>query len=142
LSHVARYIQGFAFLVFGLNGFLHFLPNPPAPPTAALNFAGALMATGYMMPLIKGTEVISGLLLLTNRFVPLSLALIAPVIVNIFAFHAFLAPSGMALPIVLLATELFLAYSYRDAFAPMLRARVAPAEGSRVESHRTIGAHA
>jgi hypothetical protein len=125
LATGARLVQGSAFLVFGLNGFLHFLPMP-APPPAAGAFFGALFATGYMLPLIKGTEVVTALLLLSNRFVPLALALIAPVLVNIVAFHAFLAPSGIALPLLLLATELTLAWSYRGAFASMLRTRVAP----------------
>jgi hypothetical protein len=121
----ARILQGAAFLTFGLNGFLNFLPMP-APPPAAGAFFGALFATGYMLPLIKSTEVLTGVLLLTNRFVPLALALIAPVLVNIVAFHAFLAPAGIALPLFLLATELVLAWSYRKAYAPMLRAVVAP----------------
>jgi len=121
----ARYVQGAAFLLFGLNGFLQFLPAPPMPDAAAA-FGGALFATGYMFPLIKGTEELTAVLLLSNRFVPLALALIAPIVVNIVAFHAFLAPSGMILPLLLLATELFLAWSYRGAFAPMLRARVQP----------------
>jgi hypothetical protein len=67
--------------------------------------------------------VAAGLLLLSNRCVPLALALLAPILVNIIAFHAFLAPSGLALPLVLLGLELYLARSYRDAFAPMLQAR-------------------
>src|SRR5512140_3264760 len=124
LSNVTRLVLGGGFTLFGLNGFFHFLPMPPAPPAAG-TFLGALVATGYMFPLIKSTEVISGLLLLGNRYVPLALALLAPVLVNIVAFHAFLAPAGLALPLVLLAAELYTAWSYRDAFAPMLRARVA-----------------
>lgn len=122
LPAAARVVLGVAFFVFGLNGFLHFLPQPPLAGPAA-NFAGALFATGYMFPLLKGTEVVAGLLLLSNRFVPLALALLAPVLINIVAFHAFLAPSGLALPIILLALELYLACSYRDAFAPMLQAK-------------------
>jgi hypothetical protein len=129
----ARILQGAAFLTFGLNGFLHFLPMP-APPPAAGAYLGALFATGYMFPLIKGTEVLTGVLLLANRFVPLALALIAPVIVNIVAFHAFLAPAGLALPLVLLVTELVLAWSYRNAYAPMLRGVTAPA-ASNDEAH-------
>ena len=82
--------------------------------------------SGYFFPLLKATEVTAGLLLLSNRFVPLALALLAPVLVNIIAFHAFLAPAGLPIPIVLLAGELYLAWSYRDAFALMLRARVEP----------------
>jgi len=106
----ARVLLGLIFVVFGLNGFLHFLPQPPmsGPPA---DFAGALAATGYMFPLIKGTEVVGGALLLAGRFVPLALTVLAPVIVNIFAFHAFLAPAGMALPIAIVALTVFLAWS-------------------------------
>lgn len=131
IAHIARYLLGGGFLLFGLNGFIQFLPAPPPPPPAALDFVLALIGTGYMFPLIKGTEVIAGLLLLGNRFVPLALALLAPVVVNIVAYHLFLAPSGLLLPLALLAAELWLAYSYRDAFAPMLRARVEPRGAER-----------
>lgn len=121
----ARGVLGLIFFVFGLNGFLHFLPQPPmsGPPA---EFLGAIVATGYLFPLLKGTEVAAGALLLSGRFVPLALALLAPVIVNIVGFHTFLAPSGLAVPIVVLALEIFLAHAYRGAFRPMLRARVAP----------------
>jgi uncharacterized membrane protein YphA (DoxX/SURF4 family) len=125
LPTIARYLLGLTFFVFGLNGFLHFLPQPPmsGPPA---NFAGAMLATGYLFPLLKGTEVIAGVLLLSNRYVPLALAVLAPVLINIVAFHAFLAPGGLALPIVLLVAELYLARSYKDAFAPMLLAQNTP----------------
>jgi hypothetical protein len=121
----ARVLLGLVFAVFGLNGFLHFLPQPPmsGPPAA---FAGALLATGYMFPLIKGTEVVSAALLLSGRYVPLALTLLAPVIVNIVAFHAFLAPSGLALPVVILGLEIFLAWSYRASFRGVLQARAMP----------------
>ena len=126
IAHIARYVLGGGFVLFGLNGFLQFLPAPPPPPPAALSFLSALLTTGYMIPLLKGTEVIAGLLLLGNRFVPLALALLAPVLVNIVAYHVFLVPATLPIPLVLLAAELVLAWSYRDAFAPMLRARVEP----------------
>src|SRR5450432_2332148 len=111
----ARIVLGLAFFVFGLNGFLRFIPQPPmsGPPA---NFAGAMIATGYLFPLLKGTEVAAGLLLLGNRFVPLALTLLAPVLVNIVFFHAFLAPAGLGLPLALLALELYLAWTYREAF--------------------------
>lgn len=141
LSAAARVVLGLAFFVFGLNGFLHFLPQPPmsGPPA---NFAGALFATGYMFPLIKGTEVAASLLLLSNRFVPLALAVLAPVLINIVAFHAFLAPAGLALPLVLLALELYLARSYRDAFAPMLHARNAAQVGAPISGRPRTPLHA
>ncbi len=125
LPSVARYLLGAAFFVFGLNGFLHFIPQP-APPAPAMSFIGALLASGYMFPLIKGTEVIMGALLLANRFVPLALTILAPIMVNIIAFHLFLEPEALAMPLVLLVAQLYLAYSHRDAFAPMLHAKNAP----------------
>ena len=120
----ARLFMGLIFTVFGLNFFLHFLPMPPAPPRAAA-FAGALFASGYLFPLLKATEVVAGLLLLGGLFVPLALAVLAPIIVNIIGFHLFLEPSGLPLPLVVLAAELYLAWSYRSAFAPMLHVRTA-----------------
>ena len=121
----ARLGLGVVFFVFGLNGFLHFLPAPPMPAAAGA-FVGGLFSSGYFFPLLKGTEVIAGVLLLSGRFVPLALTVLAPIIVNIVAFHAFLAP-GLALPIAILVLELFLAWAYRDAFRPMLAPRPAPA---------------
>jgi uncharacterized membrane protein YphA (DoxX/SURF4 family) len=121
----ARVLLGLVFFVFGLNFFLHFLPQPPMPAAAGA-FAGAMFATGYLFVLVKVVEVTSGLLLLVGRFVPLALALLAPIIVNIIFFHAFLAPAGIAIPLVVLALELFLAWSYRDVYRPMLAARAAP----------------
>jgi hypothetical protein len=118
----ARLLLGAAFTVFGLNGFLHFIPMP-APSGLAAVFMGGLGATGYMFPLIKGTEVVAGLLLLSNRFVPLALTILAPVVVNIVAFHAFLEPAGLALPLVLTALGIYLAYTERAVFAPVLQAR-------------------
>ncbi len=125
LPVVARVILGLAFFVFGLNGFLHFMPNPPMPEKAGA-FMGALAATGYMFPLIKATEVVSGALLLSGRFVPLALTLLAPVLVNIVAFHGSLAPAGVALPLVLVGLEVFLAFAYRSAFRGVLASDAKP----------------
>jgi hypothetical protein len=123
----ARVVLGLLFFVFGLNYFLNFLPAPSeAPPESALTFLGGLTASGYVFPLIKSIEVAAGVALLANRFVPLALTLLAPIIINIAAFHFLLAPA-YALPVVILTLELFLAWSYRAAFLPMLRARVVPA---------------
>jgi hypothetical protein len=141
VTRIVRLLFGAGFVLFGLDGFLHFLPHPPAPE-AAMNFATALFATGYMFPLIKGVEVIAGLLLLSNRYVTLALALLAPNIVNILAFHLFLAPQGTPIALVFFAAEVFLAWSYRDAYAPMLRARVEPAVAPAERSARTASAAA
>jgi hypothetical protein len=130
LSTGGRVLLGLTFFVFGLNGFLNFLPQPAGMPEGALSFAGALAKTSYMFPLIKGTEVVVGALLLSNRFVPLALAIIAPIVINIFAFHLFLAPGGIGLAAVILALEVYLAWAYREVYRPMLAARVVP---SRIE---------
>ncbi len=119
--------MGLMFLVFGLNGFLRFIPEPKDPmPEGAVAFAIALMNTGYMMQLVSGTQLLVGVLLLANRFVPLALALLAPILVGILTFHLFLAPKGTGIAIVVLVMELYLAWAYRSAFRPMLRARVVP----------------
>ncbi len=132
----ARVLLGLAFFVFGLNGFLHFIPQPPisGPPG---EFLGAMIATGYLFALVKGTEVVCGALLLSGRFVPLALTLLAPVLVNIVLFHAFLEPAMIGVPLLLVGLEIFLAWSYRAAFRPMLAARVAPegAEETVARSH-------
>jgi uncharacterized membrane protein YphA (DoxX/SURF4 family) len=118
----ARLFLGLVFTVFGLNFFLHFLPMPAAPPRAAA-FAGALFASGYLFPLLKTIEVAAGLLLLSGFLVPLALAVLAPIVINIVGFHLFLEPSGLPVPLAVLAAEIFLAWTYRAAFAPMLHLR-------------------
>lgn len=121
----ARVLLGLVFFTFGLDGFLHFVPQPDPStlPPAGVAFGGALMATGYMFPLIKGTEVLVGALLLANRFVPLALVLLAPVLVNIVLFNAILFQGGGGLCVALVAFELFLAWTHRSAFRPLLAAR-------------------
>lgn len=129
LPTAARITMGLVFFVFGLIGVLSVVgilpvtqPSTP-PPAGAVALSAALMKSGYLFSLVKGTETVVGALLLSNRFVPLALALIAPVVVNIVAFHAFLAPSGVALALAVLALEVYLAWSYRRAYAPMLAMR-------------------
>jgi putative oxidoreductase len=123
-----------------LNGFFHFLPQPPmsGPPA---DFIGALLATGYLFPLLKGTEVITGTLLLSGRLVPLALTVLAPVVVNIVGFHLFLAPSGLPLALVVVALGVFLAWSYRSAFSGILNLNAAPdGAGERQRASRRMAA--
>ena len=94
-STIARYLAGLIFLVFGLNGFLSFIHLPP-PEGIAAQFMGTLYASHYLR-VIFAFQVIPGILLLANRFVPLALAMLAPIIVNILAFHVLMAPSGLPL---------------------------------------------
>ena len=113
------------FLLFGLNGFLNFMPAPKDMPQDIMTAVGGLMKGGYMT-VVAGTEVIVAVLLLINRFVPLALALLAPIVVGIITFHIALAPATIGPGIVVLAMELYLAWVYRGAFRPMLRAKTTP----------------
>ena len=106
-SLIARLLLGLVFLIFGLNGFLHFIPMPP-PTGVAAQFFMALIASPYWM-VIFGVQVIGGVLLLVNRFVPLALVLLGPVIVNIFFFHVFMAPAGLPLAIVVVVLWIIVA---------------------------------
>ena len=124
-TNLVQRVFGFCFLAFGLNGFVHFIP-PARMGNPALEFFLGLAATGYMLPLLYVTQATAGALLLVGLYVPLALAMLAPVIVNIFLFHVFLAPEGLPLAIMLVAFEGSLAWAYRDAFAPMLQAQAVP----------------
>jgi putative oxidoreductase len=97
-SLIARLLLGVIFLVFGLNGFLQFIHMPP-PTGVAAQFFGAIFASHYYI-VIFAVQVLGGLLLLVNRFVPLALVILGPVIVNIFFFHTLMAPAGVPLAIL------------------------------------------
>jgi len=129
----ARLLLGIVFFTMGLDGFIGFVPKPPLEG-ASVAFIGALVASGYVMPVVKGIEVLAGALLLGNRFVPLALALLAPIIIAITGYHIVVAQEGVAVALVLVALELSLAWSYRRAFAPMLQARVVASTSERSAS--------
>ncbi|MCM2279805.1 MAG: DoxX family membrane protein [Oligoflexia bacterium] len=119
---VARILLGLIFFVFGLNGFLQFLPMPkPADP--AYQFFGAMMATGYFLPVLKATEVVCGALLLAGVYVPLALVILSPIVIQIVLFHAFLDPSGMGMNVLLVALMAYLGFAYRKSFAGILAAK-------------------
>ncbi|WP_263383892.1 hypothetical protein [Granulicella arctica] len=122
-STIARYLLGFIFLVFGLNGFLHFIPMPPPPPGPAGQFMGALFISHYLVPIFL-LQLVPAILLLAGRYVPLALALLAPVIVNIFLFHALMAPSGLPLALVVTVLWILTFLSVRSAFAGIFQQRV------------------
>jgi uncharacterized membrane protein YphA (DoxX/SURF4 family) len=87
----------------------------------AVAFATALGESGFIMPLTAVVELVAGIMLLVNRFAPLALALLAPLVVGIVGFHLLLEPSGAVIAVVLALVEIYLAWVYRHAFAPMLR---------------------
>ena len=117
---IARILLGLTFVVFGLNGFLHFLPAPP-PPGVAGQFVGALAATHYLH-FIFAIQLIAGILFLVNRFVPLALTLIAPVIVNILLFHGFMAPAGIGPGVLVTLFWIVVFVRHRAAFAGIFQA--------------------
>lgn len=128
---VARVLLGLPFVVFGLNGFLGFIPMEPMTGAAGA-FTGGLATAPYFFPLLKGTEIVAGLMLLSGRLVPLALVLLAPILIHILAFHLFLAGgSGMAL--VLTALAGYLAYAYRDAYRGVLEVGAVPTGGRDAE---------
>jgi putative oxidoreductase len=120
-SVIARYMVGVIFLVFGLNGFLNFIPLPP-PGGIAGQFVGALYASHYLW-VIFAFQVFAAVLLLADGYVPLAVAVLAPVIVNILVFHALMAPSG--LPLALFAAGLWTVIfaDVRPAFAGLFQPR-------------------
>ncbi|MFY9926155.1 MAG: DoxX family protein [Opitutaceae bacterium] len=118
---IARNLLGLLFLTFGLNGFLHFIPTPP-PAGLAGQFLGVLFVSHYLVAVFL-LQLVAGALLLVNRFVPVALVLLGPVLVNILLFHCLMAPEG--LPMALVASALWLAtfYGVRRSFAGIFVAR-------------------
>jgi uncharacterized membrane protein YphA (DoxX/SURF4 family) len=113
---IVRVLLGLLFVVFGLNGFLHFMGPMPEMHGHAGAFITALASSGYIY-VIALLQVLGGLcLLLGARFVPLGLTLLGPVIVNIVLFHVFLEPGGLAMSLVISALALFLLWIYRFKF--------------------------
>jgi putative oxidoreductase len=125
-SAIARYLAGVIFLVFGLNGFLHFIPLPP-PEGVAGQFMGALYVTHYLW-VIFAFQVIAGVLLLINRYVPLAVAVLAPVLVNILTFHALMAPSGLPLALFVTVLWALIFIDVRPAFSGLFQSRLQPQE--------------
>jgi hypothetical protein len=122
VSVIARYLAGVIFLVFGLNGFLNFIPMPP-PEGIAGQFMGALYASHYLW-VIFAFQLVAAVLLPVNRFVPFAVAVLAPVIVNILVFHIFMAPSGLPLALFVAVLWALIFVSVRSAFAGLFQSRL------------------
>lgn len=124
LTIAVRILFGALFAFSGFTGLFNLGPQSmEGMPAEAVAFATALGESGFIMPVTKAVELVAGIMLLANRFAPLALALLAPLVVGIFGFHTLLAPSGAAMAIVLAVAEIYLAWAYRESFKPMLRPR-------------------
>ena len=124
LPLIARLLLGFVFFAGGIAGLLNLVPTPPDLPERMQTFNTGLAASIYFFPFLKITETVCGALLLAGIFVPLALIVLAPIVLNIFLVHAFLAPSGLPIAIIvgLLLTYLaFFAQPYSSAVKQIFR---------------------
>jgi hypothetical protein len=118
----ARYLLGALLLFSVANVVFHFVPQPPMP-AAAQAFFGGLLSAPYFLGLLKGTEFLVALAVLSNRFVPLALVVLAPITINVVLFHFVLAPEGAPVAVALLVLHLITAWSRRDSYRTVLAAK-------------------
>jgi uncharacterized membrane protein YphA (DoxX/SURF4 family) len=116
---IARILLGLIFVVFGFNGFLHFIHMPPPTNPLAVQFSTALFVSGYLK-VVFALQIIGGALVLIG-LVPLGLAILCPIIANIVLFHACMAPEGLPLALVCALLALFLIWRYWPNFAGLMR---------------------
>ena len=114
-STIARYLLAFVFIVFGLNGFLHFLPQQPPPSELARQYVTVMLASHYLV-FVFGLQLIAGVLFLFRRTVPLALIIAGPLIVNILRFHALMDPRGIVPGLVVTALWFVVYWQFRAAF--------------------------
>ena len=119
----SRLLLGLLYFVFGLNGFLNFIPAPADMPAGAQAFMGGMMSASYFMPVLKGTEVIGGLLLLSGFAAPIALVILAPITLQILLFHGFLTPGlqNLILPLVMTTLHVLAAKAYWNLYSPLFK---------------------
>jgi uncharacterized membrane protein YphA (DoxX/SURF4 family) len=119
---IVRTLMGLLFLFGSIVYFLNLFPQPELAGNTK-TFMDGVNATRYLMPLIKITELLCGIAFVSGYFVPLATVVIAPIVVNIFLFHAFVDTQGLPVGIFLVLANIFLAYAYWDKFKPLLEAK-------------------
>ncbi|MBC7887020.1 MAG: DoxX family protein [Ferruginibacter sp.] len=117
-TQVARVILGLIFLVFGLNGFFHFIPIPPAEGIAG-EFAFGLSKAPYFYPFMMSVQVVAGVLLLSGLFVPFAVVLLFPITLHIVLFHLMLAPESLGMTLLIMTTHLLLIIKYWPVYKPV-----------------------
>lgn len=126
ISRLAGRFLGMVYFVFGLNGFLNFIPAPETPPPEAVTaFMSGMTSAPYFIPVLKGTEVLGGALLLSGFFAPLALILLAPITIQITLFHAFLTPEikDQIMPVLMVIAHVTAAAGYWELYRPLFRPR-------------------
>jgi putative oxidoreductase len=123
-SIVARYLLGLMFTVFGLNGFLNFIPQPPPANPLAMQFLTAVSAS-HFAAFFFALQVLGGLLLLSGLFVPLALTVLAGELFNILAFHLTMAPGSIPPALVACVLWVLVFLQYRESFKGIFRAKEA-----------------
>ena len=118
-STIARYLLALVFIVFGLNGFMHFLPQKPPSSQMAMQYFTVMSASHYLW-FVFGLQVIAGALFLFRRTVPLALTLAGPLIVNILLFHVLMDPAGIAPGLVVTILWFIIFSQYHAAFHGIL----------------------
>jgi putative oxidoreductase len=118
---IIRVLMGLLFLFSSVAFFFNLVPTPELTGNLK-TFNDGLTASGYLMQLIKGTELVCAIAFIVGRFVPLAVVVIFPVIVNIVLVHVFLAPEGLPVAIFVLLADLFLAYYYRERYKTLVAA--------------------
>lgn len=119
VSQIARYFLGLIFLVFGLDGFFHFL-HMPGPTGVAAQFFGAIFVSHFYVVIFL-LQIVPSVFLLANRYVPLALTILGPIILNIVCIHIFMIRAGLPLAIVVTVLWLLVAYSVRSAFSGIFK---------------------
>jgi putative oxidoreductase len=118
---IIRFLLGIMLIVFGLNKFLQFLPMPPLPEAAG-EFMGALASSGYIFPIVAIVEIVTGILLLINKFKALALVVLFPVMLNAFLFHLFLDIPGIGAAAFAIIMNVFLMFSTKESYKELLKA--------------------
>ena len=117
-SFIARSLMALIYLIYGLNYFIHFF-HGNLPAGRAGDFEGSLIRSGYFFEYMKGMQILAGLLLFANRYVPVVLVIMFPVSMNIFLFHIFLLASGLVVATLLILANTFLLYAYQKFYTGM-----------------------
>ncbi len=125
LTLISRILLGLVFTVFGSNAFIGFIPVKTLPPGLAGQFVLVLLQSHYVW-VVGGFQLIAGILLLANRYVPLAVAILAPILVNILAYHILMDLKGLPLAAIVAILWAILAYRYRQSFSSIFVLRASP----------------